>query len=79
MVAFGLIAKSAALRTRVLDEAGINAPNGFGDAKVVAISGRNPTDNFIWGEIARQLGREDTFRRFWRTALARPARRTGSS
>lgn len=72
MVAFGLIAKSAALRTKVLDEAGINAPNGFGDAKVVAISGRNPTDNFIWGEIARQLGREDAFRKFWENGARAP-------
>ena len=72
MVAFGLIAKSAALRTKVLDEAGINAPNGFGDAKVVAISGRNPTDTFIWGEIARQLGREDAFKKFWENGTRAP-------
>lgn len=75
MVAFGLVAKSASLRTRVLDEVGINAPNGFGDAKVVAISGRNPTDNFIWGEIARQLGREDAFRKFWENGARAPGER----
>ena len=72
MVAFGLVAKSASLRTKVLDEAGIKAPNGFGDAKVVALSGRNPTDNFIWGEIARQLGREDAFRKFWENGARAP-------
>lgn len=72
MVAFGLVAKSAPLRQKVLDEAAINAPNGFGNARVVAISGRNPTDNFIWGEIARQLGKEDAFRKFWESGPRAP-------
>lgn len=72
MVAFGLIAKSSKIRTEVLDAAAINAPNGFGEAKVVAISGRSPTDNFIWGEIAAQLGREDGFRKFWENGARAP-------
>lgn len=75
MVAFGLIAKSPAVRTSVLDAAGVNAPNGFGAAHVVAISGRSPTDNFIWGEIARQLGREDAFRKFWENGARAPGER----
>jgi hypothetical protein len=65
MVAFGLIAKSPALRTHVLDAAGIRAPNGFGSARVVAFSGRTNPDHFIWGEIAAQLGKAETFSRFW--------------
>jgi hypothetical protein len=72
MVAFGLIAKSASLRTQVLDAAGIKAPNGFGDARVAAISGRNPTDNFLWGEIARQIGKEEGFRKFWENGARAP-------
>ncbi len=72
MVAFGLIAKSAQVRTEVLDAASIKAPNGFGSAKVVAISGRSPTDNFIWGEIATQLGREDAFKQFWENGAKAP-------
>lgn len=72
MVAFGLLAKSATTRTAVLDKAGIISPNGFGAAKVVAISGRSPTDNFIWGEIAAQLGREDGFRKFWENGAKAP-------
>jgi hypothetical protein len=72
MVAFGLIAKSSTIRTTVLDSAALNAPNGFGSAKVVAISGRSPTDNFIWGEIAAQLGREDGFRKFWENGAKAP-------
>ena len=55
MVSFGLIAKSAALRTKVLDGAGIKAPNSFGYARVrvrscYCHSGRQPMDHFIWGE-----------------------------
>ena len=72
MVSFGLIAKSASLRTKVLDAAGIKAPNSFGSAKVVAISGRQPMDHFIWGEIAHQLGKPDAFRKFWEGGPAAP-------
>ena len=72
MVSFGLIAKSAALRTKVLDAAGIKAPNSFGAARIVAISGRQPTDHFIWGEIANQLGKLDSFRKFWEGAPTAP-------
>ena len=72
MVSFGLIAKSAALRTKVLDAAGIKAPNSFGAARIVAISGRQPTDHFIWGEIANQLGKLESFRKFWEGAPTAP-------
>ncbi|MGD0109022.1 MAG: DUF499 domain-containing protein [Rhodopila sp.] len=72
MVSFGLIARSASLRTRVLDEAGIRAPNSFGEARVIAISGRQPMDHHIWGEIAHQLGKPDAFRKFWENGPAAP-------
>jgi hypothetical protein len=72
MVAFGLIAKSAALRTKVLDGAGIRVPNGFGAARVVAFSGRNNPDHYIWGEIAAQLGKADVFARFWQSGPKAP-------
>lgn len=72
MVSFGLIAKSASLRTHVLDEADINAPNSFGQARVVAISGRQPMDHLIWGEIAHQLDKPDAFRKFWENGPAAP-------
>jgi hypothetical protein len=66
MVSFALIAKSAAVRQRVLDEAGIKIPTGFGAARVVAFSGRNNPDHYFWGEIAHQLGKGDTaFNRHW--------------
>lgn len=72
MVSFGLIAKVPALRTKILDRAGINAPNSFGSARVVAISGRQPMDHFIWGEVAAQLGKPDAFRKFWEGGPAAP-------
>ena len=51
MVSFGLIAKSPTLRTTVLDAAGLRAPNAFGEARVVAVSGRNQPGHYLWGEI----------------------------
>lgn len=72
MVAFGLIVKSAALRQRVLDAAGIRAPSGFGDARVVAFSGRNNPTHYIWGEIAMQLGKGDAFAKFWQAGPKAP-------
>jgi hypothetical protein len=66
MVSFALIAKSPAVRQRVLDAAGMNIRTGFGAARVVAFSGRNNPDHYFWGEIAHQLGKGDTsFNRHW--------------
>lgn len=72
MVAFGLVAKVPALRTKVLDAAGIRAPNGFGAACVVAFSGRTNPDHFIWGEVASQLGKADAFAKFWQSGPKAP-------
>lgn len=66
MVSFALIAKSPAVREKVLDEAGVRLRTGFGAARVVAFSGRNNPDHYFWGEIAHQLGKADTnFSRHW--------------
>ncbi len=66
MVAFALIAKSPTVRQRVMDEAKMHVPTGFGAARVVAFSGRNNPDHYFWGEIARQLGKADTaFNKHW--------------
>ncbi|MDT8292055.1 anti-phage-associated DUF499 domain-containing protein [Roseomonas mucosa] len=72
MVSFGLIAKSAPLRQQVLDGAGLRVPNGFGAAKVVAISGRQPSERYIWGEIAHQLDKGPEFRKFWESGASAP-------
>jgi Protein of unknown function (DUF499)/Chitobiase/beta-hexosaminidase C-terminal domain len=66
MVSFALIAKSPAVRQKVLDEANIPVRTGFGAARIVAFSGRNNPDHYFWGEIARQLGKSDTsFNKHW--------------
>ena len=66
MVAFALIAKSPAVRQKVLDEAGMHIRTSFGAARVVAFSGRNNPDHYFWGEIAHQLGKGDTaFNKHW--------------
>ena len=66
MISFALIAKSPAVRQRVLDKAGLDIRTGFGSARIVAFSGRNNPDHYFWGEIAHQLGKGDTdFKRHW--------------
>jgi len=75
MVAFGLVAKTPALRTKVLDAAGVRVPTAFGAARVVAVSGRQPHDHFLWGEIARQIGKAEDFARFWRSGPEAPGER----
>lgn len=65
MIAFGLLARFPELRAKVLPES--SASSNFGEAKVVAISGRETFDNtFIWGEIGVQLGKGAEFSKFWR-------------
>lgn len=42
-------------------------------AKVIIVSGRNvPHDVFLWGSIARQLGKEDQFSKFWSNGARAP-------
>lgn len=42
-------------------------------ANVVVVSGRNiPHDIFLWGDIARQLGKEDLFSKFWSNGAKAP-------
>jgi predicted AAA+ superfamily ATPase len=72
MVAFGLVAKAPALRTKVLDASGIKAPSGFGAARVVAFSGRTNPDHFIWVEIASRLEKPDAFAKFWHSGPKAP-------
>jgi predicted AAA+ superfamily ATPase len=64
MIALGLLARHPELRQQILptDLAGrIN----FGKARIAAFSGRNNPDNFIWGDIATQLGQEEAIKPHW--------------
>jgi hypothetical protein len=70
MVAFGLIARHAALREREVPDLASAAP--FDAAKVVAFSGRQYPEHFLWGEIANQLGKAEVFRKYWRNGASAP-------
>jgi len=70
MVAFGLIAKDPSLRKYVVPD--IAASAEFGEANVVAFTGRNYPDHYLWGEIAAQIGKGDTFRRYWQNGPLAP-------
>jgi len=64
MIALGLLAKHAHLRPSVLP-ADLNNRLDFGNARIAAFNGRNNPDNYIWGEIATQLGAADEIKDYW--------------
>lgn len=64
MIALGLLARHPHLRSEVLP-ADLAARVDFGAARIAAFNGRNNPDNYIWGEIASQLGAEDAIKPYW--------------
>lgn len=64
MIALGLLARHSHLRPEVLPE-DLIARIGFGQARIAAFNGRNYPDNYIWGEIASQLGAEEAIKPYW--------------
>ncbi len=65
MIALGLLARDSALRAEVVPE--IAAASAFGNANIVAVNGRvGFEETFVWGEIAKQLGKAAEFSKFWR-------------
>ena len=64
MIALGLLARHDHLRPEVLS-ADLNNRLDFGKARIAAFNGRNNPDNYIWGEIATQLGEEEAIRPYW--------------
>ncbi|WON77389.1 anti-phage-associated DUF499 domain-containing protein [Serratia sp. UGAL515B_01] len=64
MIALGLLAKHAHLRPEMLP-ADLNERLSFGNARIAAFNGRNNPDNYIWGEIATQLGESDKIKQHW--------------
>ena len=70
MVGFGLLAKDASLRSQLVSD--IPYHNGFTNAKIAAFNGRNNPPAYIWGEIARQLGKETLFREYWESGAKAP-------
>ena len=70
MIAFGIVARDEAVRQVVVPDIAGSAP--FGKARVVAFTGRNYPDHFLWGEVAQQLGKADTFRKYWQNGPVAP-------
>lgn len=70
MVGLGLMAKDPHLRAQLLaDQAEQGA---FGSAQIAAFNGRNNPSTYFWGEIARQLGQENLFTKYWEAGPKAP-------
>lgn len=70
LIAMALLASDPALRRRVVPDIAEKHP--FDHAKVIAFDGHNSPENFLWGNIADQLGRPEAMKRFWATGAAAP-------
>ncbi|MDR3540486.1 MAG: DUF499 domain-containing protein [Desulfosporosinus sp.] len=70
MVGFGLLAKDSALRDTQIGS--IPYQSDFASAKIAAFNGRNNPHTYLWGEIARQLGKESLFREYWESGAKAP-------
>ena len=64
MIALGLLARHPHLRAEVLP-ADLASRIEFGQARIAAFNGRNNPDNYIWGEIASQLGAAEAIKPYW--------------
>ncbi|MBF0543186.1 MAG: ATP-binding protein [Candidatus Riflebacteria bacterium] len=70
MVGFGLLAKDANLRNQKIGE--LPHQGSFSSAKIAAFNGRNNPDTYLWGEIARQLGKASLFKEYWESGAKAP-------
>lgn len=69
MIALGLLAKNPDLREKVIGQAGLG--NGVGAVRVIGFHGRESDAPFgIWGELATQLGKRDTFMDYYQPLQA---------
>lgn len=69
MIALGLLAKHPELRKKVLGQAGLG--NSVGAVRVIGFHGRESDAPFgIWGELATQLGKRDTFKDYYQPLQA---------
>ncbi|SEH04200.1 DUF499 domain-containing protein [Candidatus Venteria ishoeyi] len=64
MIALGLLARHPELRPQVLP-AELAERCDFGTARIAAFTGRNDPENFIWGDLATQLGEAEKIQPFW--------------
>jgi predicted AAA+ superfamily ATPase len=65
LIALGLLAKHPDLREQAMS--GFHTPNpSLGEVRVAAFTGRQTDASYgIWGEIARQLGKQDAFAQYY--------------
>ncbi|MGK5094757.1 anti-phage-associated DUF499 domain-containing protein [Deltaproteobacteria bacterium TL4] len=70
MVGFGLLAKDPVLRSKLIGD--VPCQSNFSTAKIAAFNGRNNPHTYLWGEIARQLGKEALFREYWEAGAKAP-------
>ena len=72
MIALGLLAREPSLRAEIMPRIAREAP--FETARIVAINGRGGfEETFIWGEIAKQLGKDAEFSKFWKDGAKAPS------
>ncbi|MDI1353241.1 MAG: DUF499 domain-containing protein, partial [bacterium] len=64
MIALGLLAKHPHLRAEVLP-AELASRIDNSEVRIAAFNGRNNPENFIWGEIASQLGEAEMVKPYW--------------
>lgn len=64
MIALGLLAKHPHLRADVLP-ADLSSRIEMGEVRIAAFNGRNNPENYIWGEIAAQLGEDEAVKQYW--------------
>lgn len=71
MICLGLIAKHPEFRKQIIGST--YAEDDLGKVEVLAFSGRETNvKNGIWGELARQLGKESEFKSLWESGLKAP-------
>ena len=70
LITMALLARDPGLRRRIVPDTAAKHP--FETAKVIAFDGHNSPPNFLWGNIADQLGRSEAMQRFWANGAAAP-------
>ncbi|MGI8600262.1 MAG: DUF499 domain-containing protein [Chitinophagaceae bacterium] len=71
MISLGLLAKHPEYRKQIIGND--YSDDGLGKVDVLAFSGRESnTPNGLWGELARQLGKEAEFKSLWEGGLRAP-------
>ena len=71
IIAFGLLASDPDLRKTLMPD--LSPGWDFGTAEVIAINGRDSFDEYLWGYIARKLGKPAEFEKFYKGVAKAPS------